>query len=240
MAMSQAPAAVGSPRHRLTFSQQLKVVDIYHRYKSLGPAEVLSRVRRAGFTTTCMQTINQYVRQEALIREFVAQHEGHSKRMARSNISVPEVERLLWTWIEDMERRNLRMNGEMIKAKARRTAIEIGIPPHEMIEFSEGWLTGFKRRYGNKERVFHGEAASAPLELIEPARKTLQDAIRHFRLQYVLNVDETAHNSCQVRNRGLASRQLSGVKLDKTRLTVVLATSAAGGKLPPLIIGHAA
>ncbi|CCO35660.1 Tigger transposable element-derived protein 6 OS=Homo sapiens GN=TIGD6 PE=2 SV=2 [Rhizoctonia solani AG-1 IB] len=241
MAMSQAPAASTPTRQRLSFVQQLKVVEMYHEFKHLGSNAVISRVRRAGFVTVCMQTIRRYVREEPQIRRYLTEHIDRSNRSTRrSSISLPQVEKALWVWIEDAERRNLLVTGELIKSKARRTAIEMGIPPHQMIEFSDGWLTRFKGRYGLKERVFHGEAASAPVELIEPAQKVLQDLIRGYSLKDVINVDETAHFSRQVGNRALASKPLAGSKVDKTRLTVVLGTSAAGGKLPPFVIGHAA
>ncbi|EUC55756.1 tigger transposable element-derived protein [Rhizoctonia solani AG-3 Rhs1AP] len=239
MALSQAPAAWSPGRQRLTLAQQLKVIDIYHKYKSLGSDEVISRARRAGFVTICIQTVHRYIREEPAIRQYLAENIHHSNRRTRcSSVSMPQVEKALWVWIEDIERRNLRITGEIIKTKARKIAIDMGISPHDMIEFSEGWLTGFKKRYGLKERVFHGEAASAPVHLIEPALKVLHDIIRPFPLEDVINVDETALFSRQARNRGLASRPLPGRKVDKTRLTVVLGTSATGGKLPPFIIGH--
>ncbi|KAJ1307136.1 hypothetical protein OPQ81_001254 [Rhizoctonia solani] len=108
-----------------------------------------------------------------------------------------------------------------------------------MIEFSDGWLTQFKHHYGIKECIFHGEAASAPIELIKPAQKDLQEAISQYPLDAVINMDETALLSSQGASCGLASQPLSGQKVDKTHLTVALATTAGGGKLPPLIIDHA-
>ncbi|KAF8747739.1 CENP-B ARS binding protein-like protein, partial [Rhizoctonia solani] len=241
MAMSQSPAASGHTQQRLTLKQQLKVVDIYRRYQPFGSTEVLSRIRKAGFATLCMQTIRRYVREESAIRQHLNEHIDHSNcSTRRSSVSLPQVERLLWAWVEDSERRRLQINGELIKSKGRRIAIEMGVAPHDMIEFSDGWLTRFKRRYGLKEYVFHGEAASAPIELIEPALKALHNILSHFKLEDIINVDETAHYSCQVGNRGLASQPLSGFKVDKTQLTILLGTTAAGGKLKPFIIGHAA
>lgn len=241
MGMSEAPAAWSPTRQRLSLTQQLEVVEIYHQFKHRGSDEVIARVRRAGFVTLCIQSLRRYVRDEPQIRQYLTEHVDYSNRCTRhSQVSLPQVEKALWVWIEDAERRKFLVTGELIKAKAHRIAVDMGVPPHEMIEFSDGWLTRFKGRYGLKERVFHGEAASAPIELIEPARKVLHEIIRQYRPEDVINIDETAHFSRQVGNRGLASKPLSGCKVDKTRLTVVLGTSAAGGKLKPFIIGHAA
>ncbi|KDN46325.1 hypothetical protein RSAG8_04269, partial [Rhizoctonia solani AG-8 WAC10335] len=215
----------GSPtRQRLTFKQQLNVIQVYRDFKAHGSQEVLSHLRAAGFATICMPTVLRYIREED----------------SRAQVTHPNVEKALWVWVQDAERRRVHLTGDLIKAKGRRLSIEMGIRPHEMIDFSDGWLTRFKRRWGIKERVFHGEAASAPIELIEPSRKSLHEKIANFSLWNVINIDETAHYSSQMTNRGLASQPLSGCKVDKTRLTVVLGTSAAGWKLPPLVIGKAA
>ncbi|KAF8760031.1 DDE protein [Rhizoctonia solani] len=116
----------------------------------------------------------------------------------------------------------------------------MGIQPHEMIDFLDGWLARFKHWYGIKERIFHGKAALAPIELIELSCKILHKQIAQFSLWDMVNVDETAHYSSQMTNRGLALQPLSGSKVDKTQLTIVLGTSAAGWKLPLFIIGKAA
>ncbi|KAF8669472.1 CENP-B ARS binding protein-like protein [Rhizoctonia solani] len=227
-------------RQRLTFQQQLKVIQVYRDFKIHGSREVLLRLRSAGFTTICMQTVFRYIREEESIRQYVEEHSNNQNRSSRAKVTHPNLEKALWAWIQDAEHRRVHLTGDLIKAKARRLSIDMGIQPHEMIDFSDGWLARFKHRYGIKERIFHGEAASAPIELIEPSRKILHKQIAQFSLWDVVNVDETAHYSSQMTNRGLASQPLSGSKVDKTRLTIVLGTSAAGWKLPPFIIGKAA
>ncbi|KAF8686072.1 DDE protein [Rhizoctonia solani] len=205
-------------RQRLTFQQQLKVIQVYRDFKIHGSREVLLRLRSAGFTTICMQTVFCYIQEEELIRQYVEEHLNNQNRSSRAKVTHPNLEKALWAWIQD--------------AKHCR--------PHEMIDFLDGWLARFKHRYGIKEHIFHGKAASAPIELIEPSCKILHKQIAQFSLWDVVNVNETAHYSSQMTNRGLALQPLSGSKVDKTRLTIVLGTSAAGWKLPLFIIGKAA
>jgi hypothetical protein len=108
-----------------------------------------------------------------------------------------------------------------------------------MIDFSDGWCSRFKARWGLKSHVFHGEAASAPVEQIPDQQHAIRTLLAPWSLHNCFNVDETALNYRFVPERGIASRPLPGLKVDKARLTYVLCTSAMGEKLSPLVIGHA-
>jgi hypothetical protein len=67
------------------------------------------------------------------IRRYLTENSGHSNRSAHTNVSLPNVEKALWAWIQDMEVRNRRLNGGLIRAKGRQLAIEMGVPPYNMM-----------------------------------------------------------------------------------------------------------
>lgn len=227
-------------RQRLTFAQQLQVIDFYHEFKSdLPVVQMVTCLRDLGFSTTCAATIRRYVQKEASIRHHVATHPHSSSARARSDVALPEVEDRLWQWIQGAQNRHLRLTGLIIKMKARQLAAEMQVPAEDIIGFSDGWLARFKRRYGIKNYVFHGEASSAPTATIIDEQSKLHALLVYFPPYNRFNVDETGLNFKMSPNSGLASHPLPGLKLDKSRLTYVLCTSEAGEKLRPFVIGHA-
>lgn len=227
-------------RKRLTYAQKLQVIEFYkqNRHK-MSMDEMLAQLRARGFATLCAQTVHRYVRDEASIRQHVASNTLRADSRRQSSAARPDVEQALWEWIQDAETRNLRLTGVLIREKAQRIAVELGIPPDQGITFSDGWLTRFKQRYGLKQYIFHGEAASAPIEDINNQRGHVQSLLARYAPANRFNVDETGLNYRFCPGSGLASHALSGVKVDKTRLTYVLCTSATGEKLAPLVIGRA-
>jgi hypothetical protein len=227
-------------RQSLTYTQQLQIIEFYKQSKyKISMDEMLLQLRGKGFATLCVQSIHRYVRNEALIRQHIAANTSNADSFRRSSVAHPDVERLLWDWITDTESRNLRLTGVLVREKARRIAADLGVPPNDSIGFSDGWLSRFKRRWGLKQYVFHGEAASAPIENINGQRQILRTILARYPPANRLNVDESALNFRLSPASGLATHALPGLKVDKTRVTVVLCTSATGEKIKPLILGHA-
>ena len=86
----------------------------------------------------------------------------------------------------------------------------------------------------------HGEAASAPLESLPAKRCRLQEVISNFDPEDVFNADKTELFYRMMPNHTLATKPTPGKKMDKARLTVLLAANSTGTeKLDPLVIGHA-
>ena len=56
---------------------------------------------------------------------------------------------------------------------------------------SNGWISNFKKRHNMKEYVKWGEAASAPLEILDEERRKLREIIKDYDLNDVFNCDET-------------------------------------------------
>ena len=58
---------------------------------------------------------------------------------------------------------------------------------------SDGWLWRFRNRHGIGNKFFHGEAASAPTEDVEPFRQKVNKLIQDERLliSQVYNADES-------------------------------------------------
>ena len=67
-----------------------------------------------------------------------------------------------------------------------------------------------------KEYQYHGEAGSVMEQSVEAACARLQKVTERFSLRDVYNMDETGLNYRMPPDRGLASKQMSGSKGDKT------------------------
>ena len=70
-----------------------------------------------------------------------------------------ELEDRLFRWIGLNERRGLLLDGVKICKQAQNLANELNFSSG--LQFTEGWLRGFKKRYDLHRRVAHGEKQSA-------------------------------------------------------------------------------
>ncbi|GET03457.1 tigger transposable element-derived protein 6-like [Rhizophagus clarus] len=139
-------------------------------------------------------------------------------------------------WVENANANNLPVSEMIIKEKAFYFAQEFNIPRENML-FSNGWIEKFKIRNNIRCYRLHGEANSAPLETLFEERRKLQPISQDYTLDNIFNADKTDLFFRMAPNQTLASAPTPGTKLDKTHITVLLATNAIGTqKLKPLVI----
>jgi hypothetical protein len=150
----------------------------------------------------------------------------------------PDLERALHQWIV-CHQGKLTINADVVRAKAHffwhRLPQYHGInePP-----WSNGWLQGFKQRYRVKEFIHHGEAASVDEASMAVQLAQIQARVAQYAPADQYNCDETGLYWKMVPDRGLATKQLSGVKKQKSRITIHHTCNATGShKLPMWIIG---
>ncbi|CAG8605754.1 4009_t:CDS:2 [Gigaspora margarita] len=100
-----------------------------------------------------------------------------------------QIERALEMWIGTVEQHKLTLTGEVIRQKALHFAALLGISEEEF-RASQGWFTRFKARIGLCNHKFHGEAESAPIELLPQFREELKNILATYEPQDVFNADE--------------------------------------------------
>jgi len=89
-----------------------------------------------------------------------------------------------------------------------------------------------------KEHKSHGEAGSVAVDNVISAVTRLRKITDQYPLRDIFNFDETGLFYRMPPNRGLAQKQTSGLKGDKTRITYGLMANADGSeKWGPLVIG---
>ncbi|KIJ07369.1 hypothetical protein PAXINDRAFT_90515, partial [Paxillus involutus ATCC 200175] len=87
-------------------------------------------------------------------------------------------------------------------------------------------------------RVTHGEAGSVDTDAVAIERARVQKILATFPPKDRFNFDETSLFALAPPDRGLATKQMSGKKKEKFRITLGLAANADGSeKLPLIYIG---
>ena len=79
------------------------------------------------------------------------------------------------------------VNDAILKEKA----IKLAPLVDAHMNFSDGWLNNFKKRYNIRSRVLHGEAGSVDAKSVEEAREALQKITQDYELKDIYNADET-------------------------------------------------
>ena len=73
---------------------------------------------------------------------------------------------------------------------------------------------------------------------VSAAHKWIQDLLKEYELRNIYNMDETSLCYRKPPDKGLATRQMSGVKGDKTQITLAFTVNTGGLDIcKPLFIG---
>ena len=134
------------------------------------------------------------------------------------------------------------ITGDLLRYKA--TEFWNKLPEYQGLQcptWSDGWLTGFKKRYSIKERRRYGEAAGAQLDdECERIVQEIKEEAAKYPADCVYNMDETGKYWKMKPDRSLTTHSDHGRKKDKARITACLTCNATGtDRLPIWFIGKA-
>jgi hypothetical protein len=141
-----------------------------------------------------------------------------------------------------MQKKKAIITGDILRAQAHQIWNRLlQYNEEEEPKWSNGWLDRFKKRYNIKEYKQHGEGASAevntPLAIQQMNNLRLECSNYHPR--DIFNMDETGLFWKLQPDRSLATKQTSGGKKSKDRITIALCANGDGSeKLNPWIIGR--
>ncbi|KAF8706676.1 DDE protein, partial [Rhizoctonia solani] len=229
-------------RQNLTLNDKLKILDHCQSNEATGltQQEKVVQLRGMGYYTLSQSTLSSLLKDEDLLRAYADTHPKHLHVKRRPIVQLPQVEAALHEWILQKQGRGIRLTGDIICEKARDFCRLFNIAESETLKFSNGWLNRLKKRFGLVAFKFHGKAASAPTERLVTEIPRILELFTGYNPCNIFNADETALFFRKVPDIGLATHQMSGVKLDKSRLTYLLCANMDGSeKRPPLIIGQA-
>lgn len=123
--------------------------------------------------------------------------------------------------------------------KALILAVELG---HDDFSASNGWLESFFKRHNISLKDLCGESGDVSEEVVNDWTQRIPDIVAGYDPKDIFNADETGLYYRALPNRTYAIKgdPCKGTKTAKERITVLLACSAAGEKLTPLVIGRSA
>lgn len=104
---------------------------------------------------------------------------------------------------------------------------------------SNGWLNRFKKRFNIRSKVISGEAGGVREEIVTSWQERLPNILSGYSPENIFNKDETGQFFRALPNRSLAevSKQCTGGKKSKERVTCTFFVNAAGGREKPIVIG---
>ncbi|CAG8774375.1 4514_t:CDS:1, partial [Cetraspora pellucida] len=148
----------------------------------------------------------------------------------------PQVEKALEMWVGTAEQQQLTLTGDVIRQKALQFAKLLNVSEDEF-KASQGWLTRFKVRIGLRNHHIHGEAGSAPIDLLPQFREKLQNILEGYEPHNIFNTDECGLCYRIDPSFSLSTVARKGKKKDKTRITVLCTANMSGTeKITPLVI----
>ena len=161
-----------------------------------------------------------------------------------SQAKFPELEEILYEWIDMMRRAKLAVPPSLAIAKARKIALDMEIS-NDDFKASWAWLSNFRKRRGLGEMLLHGEGAEVDKnnpELLS-ALEELYEIIRQYDVENVYNMDETGlfyrvlpRYTLLMPSEDLSSAR--GEKKAKDRVSLVVCANSTGThKIPSTMIG---
>jgi len=129
--------------------------------------------------TRILQTQNKRLSSELITPE-------HKRNRS---VMYPELELALKEFVLRYQHQTILSDAILIE-KAKLLASELEIP-EDALQFSSGWLQGFKKRNGIHQEKLHGEAASSDQTAIDEALPLLRNKCANYPLERIYNMDET-------------------------------------------------
>ncbi len=107
------------------------------------------------------------------------------------------------------------------------------------MQFSNGWLHGFKRRNNFKSYGSHSEEGDADREAAEAQLPMLRQLAAAYRVNDIFNADEFGLFYNRPTQTTIGPAPLLGRKQVKNRITVLACTNGDGtDRLSPLVLGR--
>lgn len=174
-------------------------------------------------------------------RQLMDDNDGGNLNLKRPRIvKLTTLDEALASWVISCQEKGICLGWQILRKKAEMFADELGIPESDRPAFSDGWIQKFLQRRNFKSIKLSGESRSADVEAIHSELPALQQIVAQYDPANVFNMDETGLFYCMAPDRTIASRQIGGLKKDKTRITIALCANSDGTEKRDLFfIGHA-
>ncbi len=186
-----------------------------------------------------VSTLNGFMKDKDQILAAAATPSLHVKRVVKGK--EHELEERLYSWFLKKRAQGLLLDRPLLRKKAEEMAKHMNL--NTDLKFSSGWLFRWRKRFGIKFKVEHGEKQSADFEAGKKwIDEVLPCLLETYRPKDIYNTDETGVFFRGMARAGMvaAGEKPSGVKAAKDRLTVLVTCNMDGSdKKPLLVVGKA-
>lgn len=169
-----------------------------------------------------------------------------SAKRFRSADKFAEIENHLLDWFKTCRTSGIAISDELVKTKAQSLLSRLssmGETSNGGSEITMSWIQRWKRRHNITSKILCGESNDVSEEVSHQwVTKILPTLLQRFSPSDIFNGDETGLFWKLTPQRTLAfvGEKCYGGKHSKERITVLVAASMTGEKLPLLIIGKSA
>ena len=223
----------------LTLEQKIKII-------SLKKNNEITAAKLATQFNVTISTIFRILHDEDKITAKAQHITNPSKFCYLHHKSVILVEDILYKWFVHFRELHLVITDEILQIKAEQIFIKIkssdmsnGLP--EKFEFSNGWLDKFKTRFNICAKRICGDGVSISMLMVNNERLILQNLLRQYDKEDILNADELGLFYCLCPNYTLTegNKNATSTPQLKSRITALLCCNTTGTfKFKPLIIGN--
>ncbi|XP_062511840.1 tigger transposable element-derived protein 6-like [Corticium candelabrum] len=204
-------------------SQKRKILALHERIAVLDKTKEGRSCRSIAEDLGVSKTqIQEIVRNKKSIRQqWETGGRAERKYSKVRKLCYKDLDRVAWEWFTSAQAKNIPISGHMIQEQALMYAEQLG---HSSFSGSNGWLDRWMKRHNVRLACLSGEAADG------------------YDLNNVFNADETGlfYRALPKRSMVVEGEEAKGGRDAKERIAALLACSATGEKLTPLLIGRSA
>ena len=213
----------------------LKKIELIKQAETLPKPSLKTLGERFGIGKT---TVSDILKRKLVYKEEYERNSSGAKYRVVSTSKYGDLNELVWKWFCQARTKNIPISGPIVQEKAMQFAEELQLSD---FKGSNGWLDKWKGHYNIKSFKVSGESASVDVEVVANYQERLPTIIGECDPSNIFNCDETGLYFRALPDKTLCAKGQSskGVKAAKDRVTVMLACSAVGEKLKPLVIGKA-
>ena len=222
-------------------SQKRKILALHERIAVLDKTKEGRSCRSIAEDLGVSKTqIQEIVRNKKSIRQqWETGGRAERKYSKVRKLCYKDLDRVAWEWFTSAQAKNIPISGHMIQEQALMYAEQLG---HSSFSGSNGWLDRWMKRHNVRLACLSGEAADVNPTVVADWHQKLVSIFEGYDLNNVFNADETGlfYRALPKRSMVVEGEEAKGGRDAKERIAALLACSATGEKLTPLLIGRSA
>lgn len=175
---------------QLTYSQKKEIILHYQASPGITNRALTGWANERFSTSVTEMTVSRILKNQSL---FAGKGKERPEAKRIRKIVSHVVEEATYAWFLLMQEKSATILDDILCVIAKRFYSNLPRDPNvKELQFSRGWVVGFKRRHGIRGFTRHGEAASADVSIdTQILIGKIKDKVATFDPADVFNMDET-------------------------------------------------